>query len=91
MVTASGLIFIGATPDKMFRAYDTHNGDILWESRLGNLVSGFPITYQVDGVQYVAIQTATGGGSPHRMGLYLAPEIRNEEKNTLYVFRLPQN
>ena len=90
LTTAGGLAFAGGY-DRWARAYDVENGDILWESRLGNLVSGFPITYQVDGVQYVAMQTATGGGSPHRMGLYLAPEIRNEEKNTLYVFRLPGN
>ena len=60
VVTASGLIFIGATPDEKFRAYDTRNGEILWETKLSAAGYATPAVYSVDGKQYVAI--AAGGG-----------------------------
>jgi quinoprotein glucose dehydrogenase len=60
VVTASGLIFIGATPDRMFRAYDTENGSLLWESELPAAGFTTPSMYGVDGKQYVVI--AAGGG-----------------------------
>ena len=37
-----------------------------WESRLGSTVMGFPVTFEVDGVQYFGIPTGRGGGSPWR-------------------------
>ena len=60
LVTASGLIFIAATPDKKLRAIDKHTGKLLWEAMLP--ASGFasPSTYAVNGRQYVVI--ACGGG-----------------------------
>ena len=63
MVTASGLIFIGATPDRKFRAYDTEDGSVLWETELPAAGFATPSMYSVDGKQYVVI--AAGGG---RMG-----------------------
>ena len=60
VVTASGLIFIGATPDEMFRAYDTRSGEILWEAKLSAAGYATPAVYSVDGKQYVVI--AAGGG-----------------------------
>ncbi len=60
IVTAGGLIFIGATRDEKFRAFDKETGDIMWEYQLP--VGGYatPATYAVEGTQYVVI--AAGGG-----------------------------
>lgn len=63
VVTASGLIFIAATPDRKLRAYDTRNGEVLWEAELTAAGFSTPAVYSVDGKQFVAI--STGGG---RMG-----------------------
>ena len=63
VVTKSGLIFIAATPDRKFRAYDKRDGTILWEAELTAAGFSTPAVYSVDGKQYVAI--AAGGG---RMG-----------------------
>ena len=63
VVTASGLIFIAATPDRKMRAYDKRDGSVLWESELTAAGFSTPAVYMVDGRQYVAI--AAGGG---RMG-----------------------
>ena len=63
VVTASGLIFIAATPDRQMRAYDSRDGSVLWEAELSAAGFSTPAVYAVDGKQYVAI--AAGGG---RMG-----------------------
>ena len=61
VVTASGLLFIGATNfDKKFRAYDKLNGKLLWETVLPAAGNATPSTYQINGRQYVVI--ACGGG-----------------------------
>lgn len=59
-ITAGGLIFIGATRDKMFRAFDIDTGEILWEYELPAGGNATPSVYQVSGKQYIII--ATGGG-----------------------------
>ncbi len=82
--TDGGLVFV--TDDaRRFRAFDSATGEILWEQLLNSSAGGFPVTYMVDGVQYIAI--AAGGGVSYRN---LTPEIRQPSGgNVLYVFRLP--
>ena len=60
VVTASGLVFIGATRDERFRAFDVRDGQLLWETGLPAAGYATPITYAVGGKQYVVI--AAGGG-----------------------------
>ena len=65
------------------------DGAVLWEKRLGTSVQGFPISYAVDGRQYIAVPTGLGGGSPRRVPDLLSPEIRYPRTgNALYVFTL---
>ncbi len=60
--TAGGLVFVGATDDARFRAFDAKTGKELWTYHLKGAAEATPITYQGrDGKQYVVI-TATGGG-----------------------------
>jgi len=62
MVTAGGLVFIGATRDRRFRAFDSKNGKELWSVRLDYNATAIPISYQgKDGKQYVAVVAATNG------------------------------
>ena len=88
LTTAGGVAFAGGF-DRWIRAYEVETGRVLWETRLGGPVGGYPITFEVDGVQYLAVGTATGGGTAHRIGIFLTPEFRVRENNALYVFRLP--
>jgi glucose dehydrogenase len=61
IVTAGGLVFIGATNfDKKFRAFDKATGELLWETTLPFSGNATPITYEVNGKQFVVI--AAGGG-----------------------------
>ncbi|MFA6087133.1 PQQ-binding-like beta-propeller repeat protein [Mucilaginibacter sp.] len=59
VVTAGGLVFIAATEDEMIRAFDKDNGKIIWQHKLPAGGFATPITYAIDGKQYVVI--AAGG------------------------------
>src|SRR5262245_1574987 len=60
IATAGGLVFIGATKDEKFRAFDGATGELVWETSLPAGGYATPATYSVDGRQYVVI--AAGGG-----------------------------
>jgi quinoprotein glucose dehydrogenase len=60
VVTAGGLIFIAATLDEMFRAFDAKTGELLWEAKLPAAGYATPMTYMAGGRQYIVI--ACGGG-----------------------------
>ena len=63
---------------------------LLWQKRLATSVQGFPITVAVVGMQYVAVTTGLGGGSPRLVPSTLAPEIRVPSTGqAMYVFALP--
>ena len=64
VVTASGLIFIGASADETFRVFDKENGKVLWQAKLPFSGNATPSTYMVDGRQYVVI--SAGGGKSGR-------------------------
>jgi alcohol dehydrogenase (cytochrome c) len=91
LATAGGLVF-SATPDRYFRAFDDRDGKVLWESpRLNDVPNAFPITYMVDGKQYIAMPV----GNPGLQGntaLYTAPEnasVRGAKSSMLWVWELP--
>jgi quinoprotein glucose dehydrogenase len=62
IVTAGGVTFIGATIDRMFRAFDTETGREIWHAPLPAGGKATPMTYAVRGRQYVAIATGGDGG-----------------------------
>jgi cytochrome c551/c552 len=87
LTTGGGLLFGGDVAGR-FRAYDQKTGNILWEVNLGSQVSGFPVSFAVNGRQYIAISTGQAvSGSGH---LALTPDIRVGRNNNLYVFALPE-
>jgi alcohol dehydrogenase (cytochrome c) len=87
--TAGGVAFVGDL-DRSFKAVDVRTGKILWQTRLGTSVQGFPMSFSVDGRQYIAVTTGLGGGSPRLVPSTLAPEIRVPTTGqALYVFALP--
>jgi alcohol dehydrogenase (cytochrome c) len=89
LATAGGLVFGGAQ-NRQFTAYDAATGEVLWEVGLNATPSSYPITYRVDGKQYVAV--VSGGGGPlDASGASLAPEFDNPAGGTtLWVFKLPE-
>lgn len=86
LATAGDLVFVGHS-NRRFRAYDAETGDILWETILNAPVSGYPISFETGGEQYVAV--ASGGGDllSGAWNRYAGLRVRSGS-NSLYVFRL---
>jgi len=60
LATAGDLVFMGGTNDRNFRAFDAKTGNVLWEQRTNSGVTGVPVSYEVDGTQYIAVQSGWG-------------------------------
>ena len=84
--TGGGLVF-GGDQNGRFRALDHETGAVLWEINIGSPVTGFPVTYAVDGRQYVAASTGNTGTTSAQ--IRLTPELRPSTGNNLFVFALP--
>jgi alcohol dehydrogenase (cytochrome c) len=84
--TGGGLVFVGDANGR-FKALDDRSGKVLWETNLGAPVSGFPISFAVDGKQYVAVTTGNSlvSNSTNR----LTPELRPSAAANVFVFALP--
>lgn len=88
--TKGGLVFAGDL-DRNFRAFDVRTGKELWRSRLATSVQGFPVSFRIEGRQYIAVTAALGGTSPRMVPYLVTPEIRPPQTgNALYVFALPK-
>jgi quinoprotein glucose dehydrogenase len=84
IVTAGGLVFIAATTDSKFRAFDSRTGKELWVAKLDATGDAVPMTYQGrNGTQYVAI--AAGGPNRFRM----LAQAREETAEVLIAISLP--
>src|SRR5579872_6916317 len=87
--TAGGWVLVGDI-NRGVHILDVKTGKMLWETRLGTSVQGFPVTYSVDGKQYIAVMTGLGGGSPRNVPAAIAPDIKIPQSGqALYVFGLP--
>ncbi len=86
LVTAGGVVFQGA-PDGVFRAYDARTGALLKTIDTGVAMLAPPITYEIDGEQFVAILSGLGGSeSAYFPDKAAAHKYENPE--TLFVFKL---
>jgi alcohol dehydrogenase (cytochrome c) len=86
--TAGDIVFAGDL-DRRFRAFDVRTGEILWQTRLGTSAQGHPLSFAIDGKQYIAVTAALGGTSPRTIPRLVSPEITYPRNgNALYVFSL---
>ena len=86
VATGGGLVF-GGDANGRFKALDDRTGQELWSVNLASPVAGFPISYAVQGRQYIA---AGVGTAPETMALTrMTPEFSPQSSNVLYVFALP--
>jgi alcohol dehydrogenase (cytochrome c) len=87
LATAGGLIFTGDAEGN-FAAYDAENGQIVWSYQTGSGIRSAPITYRLDGKQYIAIPAGMGGAVGGYTGAG-APWMKSYRSGgTLYVFAL---
>jgi alcohol dehydrogenase (cytochrome c) len=88
LVTAGGLVF-DSTADRYFRASDAVTGKVLWQTRLDNVAKSNPVTYRVDGRQYIAV---LAGGALAQTMFNRLPEGDDVTTNsqTLWVLTVPE-
>jgi alcohol dehydrogenase (cytochrome c) len=87
--TGGGVAFVGDF-NRSLKAIDAKTGKVIWQTRLGNTVQGYPVSFGLDGKQYIAVTTGLGGGSPQQKPTALLDEVhRPATGNQLYVFGLP--
>jgi alcohol dehydrogenase (cytochrome c) len=58
--TGGDLVFVGGTNDRMFRAFNAKTGELLWEQKTNSGIMGNPVAFEVDGTQYIAVQSGWG-------------------------------
>ena len=94
LTTGGGLVFMGGTNDRLFRAFDATTGEILWEQPTNSGIMGVPSSYAVDGVQYIAVQSGWGVDAQRMQGA-----INNSDQGrrrqvpqggVVWVFALPR-
>jgi alcohol dehydrogenase (cytochrome c) len=87
LATSGGLLFNGGL-DRWFRGLDQSDGKVLWQARLGSQIHGAPVSFSVNGRQYIAV--AAGGGWDGQAAT-LEPDIDQPAGgNMIYVFALPE-
>jgi alcohol dehydrogenase (cytochrome c) len=92
LTTSGNLVFAGGTNDRMFRAYDAKTGKVLWEFPTPAGVIGVPSSFEVDGEQYIAVQSGWGVDAERIQGAMNAilPErkVVNPQGGSVLVFKI---
>ena len=81
--------------ERYILAYDVESGEQLWQTRLTTMANGFPITYAVDGRQYIAFGAGNSGGGSSWTSIIpgdLLSDLKNPRSggNAIFVFALPE-
>jgi alcohol dehydrogenase (cytochrome c) len=89
LATAGGIVF-GGTADRQFFALDADSGELLWQMRLNGDVSGAPVTFEVDGQQYVAIGSGGRVAPTTTLGRLVGVDVP-QGSGVMWVFALPDD
>ncbi|MEN9725906.1 MAG: hypothetical protein RL434_272 [Pseudomonadota bacterium] len=92
LATAGGLVFSGGTHDRQFRAFDASSGELLWQQGTNSGVVGVPVSYQVDGRQYIAVQSGWGVDAERKqqvLNQQLGTKVQVPQGGVVWVFGLP--
>ena len=93
MTTAGNLVFGGGTNDRKFRAFNASTGKLLWEFPTNSGVTGVPSSFEVDGEQYIAVQSGWGVDAERMQGAFNAVLDRKTtvpQGGVIWVFKLPR-
>ncbi|MFN3985222.1 MAG: methanol/ethanol family PQQ-dependent dehydrogenase [Rhodocyclaceae bacterium] len=89
LTTAGGLVFTG-TSDGYVKAFDKRTGQELWKFQTGSGIVSIPITWELDGEQYIGISSGYGGAVPLWGGDMAELTRQVTQGGSFWVFRLPQ-
>jgi alcohol dehydrogenase (cytochrome c) len=91
LVTGGDILFVGGTPDRLFRAFDARSGAQLWSFPLPSGAIGVPTSFAVDGEQYVAVTTGwdlDARGLQNGLDKIYGTKTAVPEGGTVLVFKL---
>ena len=92
LTTAGNLVFSGGTNDRLFRAFDATSGKLLWQQKTNSGIVGVPVSYAIDGKQYIAVQSGWGVDAQRKQD-YLdkafGTRTQVPQGGVLWVFELP--
>ena len=90
LTTGGNLVFTG-TPEGYLKAFDAKSGKELWKFQTGSGIVGCPVTWEMDGEQYVAVPSGWGGAVP-LWGGDVAKKVKHlNQGGALWVFKLPKS
>jgi alcohol dehydrogenase (cytochrome c) len=89
LATAGGLVF-GGTADRQFFALHSETGELLWQTRLNGDVSGAPVSYEIDGKQYVAVASGGRAAPTTTLGRLVGVDVP-QGTGVMWVFALPDD
>jgi alcohol dehydrogenase (cytochrome c) len=87
LATAGGLVF-GGTADRQFFALHSETGELLWQTRLNGDVSGAPVSYTIDGKQYIAVASGGRAAPTTTLGRLVGVDVP-QGTGVMWVFALP--
>ena len=92
LTTGGGLVFVGNIDRHMY-ALDARDGNVLWQTRTPTATDGFPITYAVDGRQFLAVPSSTGWFLAWNNARQVFPEVQRPRTrgSVMQVFALPED
>ena len=94
LATGGDLVFGGGTNDRYFRAWDAKTGEMLWKMRTNSGVTAVPVSYAIDGKQYIAVQSGWGVDAQRMQDAYdsqIKPSgIKVPQGGAIWVFAIDE-
>ena len=87
LATAGGLVF-GGDAGRYLKAWDAQSGDVLWQVRLNAPIGGYPMTYALDGDQYLVVPTGYSAAASTISAAFPEVPLPSGTGNSIFVFKL---
>lgn len=91
LLTTGGGLVIGGDAGRYVKAWDQETGEVLWEQRLNAPVGGSPMTYELDGEQYLVVPTGFSAAASSISSAFPEIPLPSGTGNSVFVFKLPNS
>lgn len=88
LATGGGLL-IGGDAGRFVKAWDQESGEVVWEQRLNAPVGGSPVSYEIDGEQYLVVPTGYSAAAASIASAFPEVPVPSGAGNSIFVFKLP--
>ena len=90
LATAGGLVF-GGDAAREIKAWDQETGEVVWSQRLNAPIGGYPMTYALDGEQYLVVPTGYSNSASSISSAFPEIPLPTGSGNSIFVFKLPKS